>query len=208
MSVSCTIAQNHSDSNSTWSVHTTCSWGRGSADRWSTSQPLFGGGRLSSSYTNIYQYDIGIGYQFACHWTTQFDIAYQHSVNNNSDNVSNYTQDYFLIAPSLEYSWKITYVTLGLFVAYEMNNPSLVEIHYPTGVVRPSQWNGGPLVSLGLKVPIGKHIGVGMGIHGTFGLLRYYNFSEQYQLPANDRKYDHLKIMPTYLFDLQLIYKL
>ena len=155
-----------------------------------------------------YQVSLGIATQLTEKGLISFKLAYQHSgdVYENIETTNYYSpsdhrQHYFTAMPQYEWRWNRTYVETGPYLAYETQYNSIV--HYPRGVVRASKWHGGISLGAGFHWPIKDAGSLKLGLQSTVGFLRYYNYSEQFEKNVDDRKYDHLKLMPTVLLSLQ-----
>lgn len=189
------------------SIRVTAMAGQGSVDRWKPFRPirnLFDNMEWQE-YSTIYQIGLGTNYSFSNKWAILADVSYQHSQCSKTSSYSS-VQQYWQFGVQGEYKLPRFYIDAGLFLAYETEANSL--IHYPPFAVRASNFNGGPQLGAGFILPVAKKITMRLGTQITFGLLRYYNYYEQYNTAPEQRKYNHIYIMPTVLFSMQIEWKM
>lgn len=175
-----------------WSLRGSTMGGLWSPTRWSDF-----GSSVGNSHARLYQFGIGGGYSLNERWSINIGLERQRSKKRWADG----HRRYYTVMSQVEWESGKLYAGAGLHATWEPVKSRLY--HYPMGVVA-RNWMWGPNVGVGVRMPLTKCFNLRLGVEGYLDFARYYMYGEQGGLPPAERRYDHTKIHPTGLLNVQL----
>lgn len=174
--------------------------------RWNS---LFPYQRIIGKNVFLHQTNIGAAYRLNPRWSILLDIGYQYSKTREVWAITPWgtpsqNKEWVIMIPlQVEFQTKWMFLDAGLFAGYEV--PTYEFDFIQQGIVQKSRWQIGPIAEIGYRQQMNENLSLRLGLQLAWGIVRYYNYHEQYNVPPEQRQYDH-HAKPSFLLSLQLEY--